>query len=346
MKHIIIGAFLGIVAGYFTPYFDTFNFPFGFMFIGIGFGITFLKNITGNENLFGKLFWIYIFIISGLAYSGMLNLRYGTSMGISEVRYFMVLLPVAVSVFVFIFCISLLSLQAMFRRFIYLLAAVITLSGLCTFLLDYLWLPSFIASFLVLATMFAITMTHFFKEKIKNLGLNIFVLFIVYTVGIISLPLTPYLHSLGILLAIVLSIGLVALLISLFGNVLYLIDRQSGKFQGKISLSWLASFSALICNYTIFLSIVCILVYRRTAEFLVKQGQLTKVDIRIAIRLSLTTLVIHLIYIFSYETFLRNIWTGDWTSLQHIQNVIVWGLCAALAAHSLGIAITGRRRDD
>ncbi|MES2278134.1 MAG: hypothetical protein V4592_19040 [Bacteroidota bacterium] len=346
MKHLIVGVLLGLTAGYLSPYLNTFNFPIGFMFIGLGLGITFCKYLQKNDTLFEKFFWIYIFIVSGLAYSGSLNLRYETSMGMSNVPLFYLFFPLAVSVFIFIFCIAILSLKDIFRRLLNILAVLTAISGITVAFVNYLWLPSFLASFLVWVALFVITVSHFFKEKIGNLGLNLFVLFVIYIIGVSSIPLSHYLNSLFVLAAMVITIGVTALIISLLGNILYLINIGNSRIHGKISFSWVTSFSAIICNYTIFLSIFCILIYRKTADFLVRQGQLTKMDVRIAFRLSVTTLAINLIYMICYETCLKPIWTGFVTDKTQIINSLVWGLCSGLASYSLGKGIINYRSSE
>lgn len=344
MKHTIIGAILGLIVGYFIPYFNTFNFPLGFMLIGLGLGIIFSNYLKENNSIYERLFWIYIFVVSGLAYSGVLNLRYETSMGVSDIPLFFLFFPLAVSAFIFIFCISFLSLKKINRKLINILAILILLSGILLAFVHYLWLPSFLASFLVWVSLLIITISYFYKEKIDNLALNLSVLFILYIIGIISLPLAHHINSLDILGVIVVTIGILAFIISLIGNIIYAIDFKNRKIQGKISLSWLASFSSIICNYTIFLSFICILVYRRTANFLYLRGQLSKLDLKIAFRLALSTFFIHLIYMFSYETFLQPIWRGYWTVETQISNAIVWGLCTGLASYSLGNGILSYKK--
>nr|WP_294792034.1 hypothetical protein [uncultured Mucilaginibacter sp.] len=339
MKYTVAGASLGLVAGYFTPYLSTFNFPAGFAFIGFGLGIMFHKHLAKTNTLFEKIFWVYIFTVAGLAYSGVLSLRYETSMGISTIPLFYLFFPLAVSVFVFIFCIAALSIKEIFRILLYIIAGIVIQCGPLVAVIDYLWLPSFLASFLVLVAMFTITLTHFFKEKIRNLGLNLFVLFALYATGISLLPLSEYLNSMPQIALMVIGVGVISLALSIAGNILHFIDIKNRKLQGKISLSWLTSFSAIICNFTIFLSLVCVLVYRRTAYFLLQRGQLNSTDLNISFRLSLATFFIHIIFMISYETFLAPIWKGLWAIDTQIANAIIWGICSGLAANSLKKAI-------
>jgi hypothetical protein len=280
-KRVVLFTLIGILLGFLLSINEI---HFGIKFwpisgysnlFGIFFGIIFSLHLTLLKNkLLNLISMAMTFTISGVAYGALLDLRFFSNQGVSDIPFNILLIPIAISIFIYLITASFLALGEYFRMALLITTALAIPVFILSFDLSlYLFaLPSL----LVLVSFLTLAINHLHVRSIFSIVVNLLVFFLAYVpflLFIVVLPvfITDYVRTKEEYLFVV-SAG--SVILPFLRAVSYSVRRfepakdNSLVMTPAVDVSWIISSASLVCNYTIIFSPISILSYQQSVKLL------------------------------------------------------------------------------